>query len=196
MSQKPPATEAWRSSITARVTAMNDMLDLAIADLTTDQVNRVERKGVLPIAFSLAHVVGSQDRSASRFLADGAPSLWESAAWAERVRLAGALPFRGTPMEEAERIRIGDMDAWREYQSAVFAKTESALENAPLALFDRDAFGGGRPDLGTSSFLGLLVPSGPITVADVCEAFLFQHAARHLGEIEHARALLGLGGLS
>lgn len=196
MPPKPPATEAWRSSITARITAVNDMLDLAVADLTLDQVNRVERKGVLPIAFSLAHVVGSQDRSASRFLANGAPSLWESGDWAQRVKLGGGLPFRGTPMEEAEGIRFGDLDAWREYQSGVFAKTESALENAPLALFDRDAFGGERPDLGQNSFLGLLVPSGPISVADVCEAYLFQHAARHLGEIEHARALVGLGGIS
>lgn len=196
MPPKPPATEAWRSSITARITAVNDMLDLAVADLTLDQVNRCERKGVLPIAFSLAHVVGSQDRSASRFLADGAPSLWESGDWAQRVKISGGLPFRGTPMEEAERVRFGDLGAWREYQSGVFAKTESALENAPLAVFDRDAFGGERPDLGQSSFLGLLVPSGPISVADVCEAYLFQHAVRHLGEIEHARALVGLGGIS
>ena len=148
MPPKPPATEAWRSSITARITAVNDMLDLAVADLTLDQVNRSERKGVLPIAFSLAHVVGSQDRSASRFLANGAPSLWESGDWAQRVKISGGLPFRGTPMEEAERVRFGDLAAWREYQSGVFAKTESALENAPLALFDRDAFGSERPDLG------------------------------------------------
>ncbi len=95
MPPKPPATEAWRSSITARITAVNDMLDLAVADLTLDQVNRAERKGVLPIAFSLAHVVGSQDRSASRFLANGAPSLWESGDWAQRVKINGGLPFRG-----------------------------------------------------------------------------------------------------
>ncbi len=196
MPPKPPATEAWRSSITARITAINDMLDLAVVDLTLEQVNRVERKGVLPIAFSLSHVVGGQDRAASRFLANGAPSLWESGDWPQRVKITGGLPFRGTPMEEAERIRFGDLDAWLAYQTAVFAKTESALENAPLALFDRDAFGGERPDLGANSFLGLLVPSGTITVADVCEAYLFQHAARHLGEIEHARALVGLGGIS
>ena len=196
MPPRPPATEAWRGSITARIATVNDMLDIAVADLTLDQVNHSERKGVLSIAFSLAHVVGSQDRTVSRHFGDGAPSLWESGDWAQRVRITGGLPFRGTPMEEAERIRFGDLAAWREYQSAVFAKTASALQNAPLSLFDRDAFGGTRPDLGRNSFLGLLVPSGPITIADVCDEFLFQHATRHLGEIEHGRALVGLGGIS
>ncbi|MEK7863558.1 MAG: hypothetical protein AAB295_09880, partial [Chloroflexota bacterium] len=81
-------------------------------------------------------------------------------------------------------------------QAAVFAKPESALENATLALFEKDAFGGERPPAARGSFLLLFVPSGPIRVMDVVEAYIFQHAARHLGEIEHARALVGLGGIS
>ncbi len=189
-------TEAWRASITARITAVNDMLDLAVADLTLEQVNHVERKGVLPIAFSLMHVVGSQDRSASRFLAGEAPMLWQEGAWATRVRLDGPVPFRGTPMAEAEKLRFGDIDAWREYQSAVFARTEHLLANVPLDVFARSAFGSERPDLGRNSFLALYVPSGTIAVMDICEAYLYQHACRHLGEIEHARALVGLGGVS
>ena len=190
------ATEDWRTSICQRMAAINTMLDMVVADLTLEQVNRVERTGVLPIAFSLSHVVASQDRSASRFLGTDAPTLWDSGGWAKRVGITGALPFRGTPLGDAERTSFGDIDAWREYQHAVFSKTESALANAPLELFDRDAFGGQRPDLGKNAFLGLLVPSGTIRVMDICEADLFLHAARHLGEIEHARALVGLGGLS
>lgn len=189
-------SEAWRASITARIAAIDDMLDLAVADLTLEQVNYVERTGVLPIAFSLIHVVGSQDRSASRHLADGAPTLWEDGGWAARVGLAGDLPFRGAAMADAERTRFGDVDAWREYQTAVFARTEHLLANVPLEVFSRDAFAGQRPDLGQHSFLSLFVPSGTIRVMDICEAYLFQHACRHLGEIEHARALVGLGGVS
>lgn len=191
----PTPTEDWRASISARVGAMNDMLGLAVADLTLEQVNHVERDGVLPIAFSLAHVVGSQDRSVSRFLADGAPMLWDEGDWATRVRLEGSgLPFRGTAMADAERVRIGDLDAWRAYQTAVFARTDNALANAPLEVFARIA--DVDRSTGTVAFLTLLVTAGPVRVMDVCEAHLFQHAARHLGEIEHARALVGLGGLS
>jgi hypothetical protein len=192
----PPASEPWRKAITARITAVNDMLDLAVADVTLEQVNHVERKGVLPIAFSLIHVVGGQDRSVSQFITK-TPLLWESGDWKKKVGLARDVPGRGTPMADAEKIRFGSLDAWREYQRAVFAKTENALENAPLEVFDRDAFDGKRPDPGEKpSFLFILVPSGTIRVREVVEAYLFQHAARHLGEIEHARALVGLGGLS
>jgi DinB superfamily len=190
-----PATEAWRRSIGARVAVMNGMLDAAVADMTLAQVNHRERSGVLSIAFSLAHVVGGQDRSVAQLL-DRGPSLWESGGWAKRVGLAGDLPKRGTPMADAEKVQFGDLDAWRAYQSAVFARTGSSLANAPLARFDEDAFDGTRPPTARGSFLFMLVPSGPIRVMDCCEAYLFQHAARHLGEIEHARALVGLGGLS
>jgi hypothetical protein len=190
-----PATEGWRRSIGARVAVINGMLDASVADLTLAQVNHRERSGVLSIAFSLAHVVGGQDRNVAQLL-DGGPTLWESGRWAKRVGLAGDLPKRGTPMAEAEQVQFGDLDAWRAYQSAVFARTGSSLANAPLARFDEDAFGGTRPPAARGSFLFLLVPSGTIRVMDCCEAYLFQHAARHLGEIEHARALVGLGGLS
>jgi hypothetical protein len=190
-----PATETWRRSIGARTAAINGMLDASVADLTLSQVNHRERTGVLSIAFSLAHVVGGQDRNVAQLLYRG-PTLWETGGWATRVGLAGDLPKRGTPMADAERVQFGDLDAWRAYQSAVFARTGSALATAPLARFDEDAFGGTRPAAARGSFLFALVPSGTIRVMDCCEAYLFQHAARHLGEIEHARALVGLGGLS
>ena len=190
-----PATEAWRRSIGARMAAINGMLDESVADLTLAQVNHRERSGVLSIAFSLAHVVGGQDRNVAQLL-DGGPTLWESGDWSKKIGLSGDLPKRGTPMAEAERIQFADLDAWRAYQSAVFARTGSSLANAPLGRFDEDAFGGTRPPAARGSFLFALVPSGTIRVMDCCEAYLFQHASRHLGEIEHARALVGLGGLS
>ena len=189
------ATEAWRTSICARVTAAHVLLGRAVADLTLAQVNHVERGGVLPIAFSLLHVVGSQDRAVTRHLGAGA-SVWDSADWAEQIKLVGPVPYRGTPMAEAMKVRFGDLDAWRAYQQAVFQRTEHVLANAPLSLFDEDAFPDGRPPTTDGSFISLYVPDGPIFVRDICEAYLFQHATRHLGEIEHARALVGLGGLS
>ncbi len=188
------ATEQWRASICARVTAVHVMLTSAVADLDVEQVNHVEREGVLPIAFSLMHVIGSEDRSVTRYL-DGGASVWDSADWARRIGLGGPIPYRGTALEDALKVRFTDLDAWREYQRGVFVRTEHILTNAPLALFGEDAFPDGRPEASPGSFLTLLVPDGVIRVSDVCEAYLFQHAARHLGEIEHARALVGLRGL-
>jgi hypothetical protein len=98
-------------------------------------------------------------------------------------------------MAVAEAIAFKDLDAWREYQAGVFARTDSAIANTPIQRFNEIAIAD-RPAEPGGAFLFLLVPSGPIRLLELVEARLFQHAARHLGEIEHARALVGLGGIS
>ena len=193
MPERVNATEAWRQQFGARMTAVNGLLDAATKDLTLEQVNHKERDGVLAIAFSLAHVIGGQDRNVARLL-DKGPLLWESGGWGARVGYTGEMPQRGTPMSVAEQIQFKDWKAWREYQAAVFARTGSAIANTPLARFDEVVMTD-RPAQMQGSFLFAFVPSGPIRVIEAVEAYLFQHASRHLGEIEHARALVGLGGV-
>lgn len=188
-------TAEWRASLAHRIAAVHVLWQQGVADLTLDHVNHFERPGVLPIAFTLMHFVAGEDRNAARYLS-GDPPLWELQGWAKRVGLVGEPPQRGTPMAEAERIRLGDVDAWRAYQSAVFARTDRALPTLPLARFTEKAMDRPPPEKLKGSFLALLVPEGEIRISDVCEAHLFQHAVRHLGELEHARALVGLGGLS
>lgn len=181
-------TEEVRASLVQRLRAMHRLFDLAVADLTIDHTNHFERTGVLPIAFSLAHGVISEDRSMSRLL--GAPLLWD--AHADRVRLAGGVPFRGTPMAEAERVRIGDMDAWRAYQHAVYERTERLV--AEVTLEDLGRVYPTKPE--GAAFLALLVGESDVRVIDAVEAWVYQHGIRHVGELEHARALVGLGGLA
>jgi DinB family protein len=183
-----PVTEADRASLLERIHAAHRLFDLAVADLTVEQADHFERAGVLPIAFSLAHLVISQDRSMTRFF--GAPLLWD--AHAARVRLSGGVPLRGTPMAEAEKVRIGDMEAWRAYQSAVFAEVQRLIASAPLGKLGEAL--SERPT-GTA-FLALMTAGREPRVIDALEAWVFQHTARHVGELEHARALVGLGGVS
>lgn len=190
-----PASEAWRASIEARVRGAHALWQQGVADLTPEQANHVERAAVLPIAFTLMHFVVGEDRNAARYLGLGT-LLWDDQGWASRVNLVGEPPVRGTPMADAAKIRMGDLDAWRSYQSAVFARTERALATLPLSALGAKAMDRPPAERLKGSFLGLLVPEGEIQVTDVCEAFIFQHACRHLGELEHARALVGLGGLS
>jgi hypothetical protein len=188
-------SEDWRVSIASRIAAAHALWQQGTADLTLEQVNHFERDGVLPIAFTLMHFVVGEDRNVARHL--GADSLlWAQQGWAERVGLVGEPPIRGTPMADAERIRLGDIDAWRAYQTAVFARTERALATLPLDRFAQKAMDRPPADKLKGAFIALLVPQGDFHVSDVCEAYLFQHAVRHLGELEHARALVGLGGLS
>lgn len=188
-------SEEWRAGFLDRIVAVHALWQQGVSDLTVAQVNHFERAGVLPIAFTLMHAIVGEDRNTARYLGAGA-LLWDQQGWADRVGLVGAPPIRGTPMAEAERIRLGDIDAWRAYQSAVFARTEVALAALPLSRFSEKALDRPPADKLKGAFIALLAPEGDFRVIDVCEAYVFQHAVRHLGELEHARALVGLGGLS
>ena len=39
-------------------------------------------------------------------------------------------------------------------------------------------------------------PGAPLRKLDVLECFVYQHGLRHMGEIEHGRALVGLSGMT
>lgn len=184
-------TEEMRASLLARLAALARLWELVTRDLTLAHVNHFERRGVLPIAFTLLHAIVGQDRN--RALLFGGPVLWES--HAARVGYTGPHPGRGTPMSVAEQLRLGDVDAWRAYQRDVFSATQRAVREAPLERLaapfplSPSSFEGG--------FLQLLVGTADrARVIDVVEAWIYQHGIRHAGELEHARALVGLGGVA
>lgn len=192
----PRDVELWFDSLKRRIGAMHHLWDLAIADLTLEQVNHHERAGVLPIAFSLMHYVGGEDRNTSQFLLDQA-MLWETGGWERRIGVSVPSVDRGTPIEVAEQLRFRHLDAWREYQRSVFARTEAALEALPPDRYLERPFGDEIPASMAGAFISFVVPPGqPIRLLDVIECFIYQHGIRHLGEIEHARALVGLGGVT
>ncbi len=176
-----------------RLRALHMLWDRGTADLTLEQVNHVERAGVLPIAFTLVHFVRGEDAHAVQLL-DTEGLLWDE--HVARLRYDGVIPGRGTPIAEAERVRIGDLDAWRLYQRAVFSRVEEGLERVTDERLALPMLGGERPESLKGGFLEAYVPEGTITRRHAIEAWLYQHGCRHLGELEHARALVGLGGLS
>ena len=176
-----------------RMRPVHKSWQVAAADLTLEHVNHHERSGVLPIAFSLMHLVNSEDvRTCERLT--GQEPLWQSGGWAERVGVTVPAVFRGTPMEVAETLRFGDVDNWREYQTGVFGQTLSALEAAPDSRWDEICFEA-VPASMHGGFLHALVGDGPVCLGDYLEVVVYHHALRHLGELEHARALVGLGGV-
>jgi hypothetical protein len=186
-----PVTEEMRASLAARLAALEKLWELATWDLTVAHVNHVERPGVLPIAFTLLHAITVQDRSVNSLF--GGPMLWD--AYAAKVGFTGSLPRRGTAMDVAERVRIGDMDAWRAYQREVFAHTRGGVRGASLERLA--AHFPVEPTTFDGGFLEMLVGSVQrVRVIDVVEAWIYQHGLRHAGELEHARALVGLRGVA
>jgi hypothetical protein len=176
-----------------RVAAMHRLWRRAVADVTLGQVNHHEREGVVPIAFSLMHFVNNEDRYVTERLVGGA-QLWEDEGWAEKV--GGNVPQvrRGGALAVAEEVRFGDLAAWRAYQDAVFARTERALAGLPDERYEEVAFPS-VPEAMKGGFLSMLAGEGPVLLGDMMDVVLYQHGMRHLGEVEHARSLVGLRGL-
>ena len=77
-----------------------------------DQVNHFEREGVLPIAFSLFHIVNMID--ASFLLMTGTPPIWD-AVWEARVHPAIADHGKHRTVEEMVHQRIGDYGEFQSY---------------------------------------------------------------------------------
>jgi len=166
----------------------------AAADLTLEQANHLERAGVLPVAFSLMHLVTTEDRFVSTTLLAKQPMLWDEGGWPDKVGNTVPEVRRGTPIAVAEQLRFADIDAWRAYQTAAFARTEAALEQMEASRWDDVALPAVPPAM-RGGFLHRLVGDEPVHLGDYAEVVLYHHALRHLGELEHARALVGLTGV-
>src|ERR1700682_3838372 len=104
---RAPATDQALvlDSLQRRMRAMFSLYYDAVATMDLDQVNHFEREGVLPIAFSLFHIVNMID--ASFLLMTGTAPIWD-AAWEARVN--PAIPDHGKHRTVYEMVgqRIGD----------------------------------------------------------------------------------------
>jgi len=184
---------AYRSSLLRRLTTIHDLYGEAVATMDLDQVNYVERAGVLPIAFSLVHQVIIED--ASRAFAGGPAALFDST-WSSRMGLALSTDGKAETVEVMTNQRIGDYLAFRDFQRQVFTLTESFIAEIDPDRFEDLIVRPPYPATIASTFSARLGGSVGITRSDAIESWIVQHALRHLGEIEHARALVGLGGMT
>jgi hypothetical protein len=170
-------------SLRRRMRAMHSLYADALATMGPEHVNHFEREGVLPIAFSLFHYTNMQDVSFA--VISGQPVLWD-AGWQARVRMAVDDHGKERTVDEMVHQRIGDYEAFGEYQRAVFGRTELTRVIIPRPL----------PPVVADTFSARVAGEQGITVLDALECWIYQHGLRHMGEIELARGLVGLGGMT
>ncbi len=172
---------------------MHSLYHQAVETMGLEHVNHFEREGVLPIAFSLFHYVNMHDAS---FMAiTGTPPIWD-ADWQDRVRLTIDDHGKHRTVEEMVAQRIGDYEAFRAYMTAVFDRTEAYIAAMDPADFDRVLVAPPYPPQIADTYSARCAGPQGITVLDGFECWLYQHGLRHMGEIELARGLVGLGGMT
>jgi hypothetical protein len=180
-------------SLQRRMGAMHSLWEDAVATMNIDQVNHVERDPVLPIAFSLFHLVQIEDGSATML---GAGPMVYDESWGERIGLTIHDHGKHKTVDEMVHQRIGDYDAYAEYMNQVFAKTEKWLADLDPATLTEVVVPRPFPPQIASTYSARVAGEDGITRLDGTECWIYQHGLRHMGEIEHARALVGLQGMT
>lgn len=173
--------------------ALHSLYDDALATMSIEQVNHFERDGVLPIAFSLFHITNMID--ASFMLMTGALPIWDDT-WAARVGMAIDDHGKHRTVDEMVHQRIGDYEAFKEYLDAVFSRTEDWLAHLDPAELSRVVIPRPFPPQIATTYSARVAGDDGITLLDATECWIYQHGLRHMGEIELARGLVGLGGMT
>jgi DinB superfamily len=186
-------TDLTVDSLRRRMRAMHSLYADALATMGPEHVNHFEREGVLPIAFSLFHYTNMQDVSFA--VISGQPVLWD-AGWQARVQMAVDDHGKERTVAEMVHQRIGDYEAFGEYQRAVFDRTEAWLDDLDAAELSRVLIPRPLPPVVADTFSARVAGEQGITVLDALECWIYQHGLRHMGEIELARGLVGLGGMT
>ena len=186
-------TDLVLDSLQRRMAAMHSLYYQAVSTMGPEHVNHFEREGVLPIAFSLFHYTNMED--ASFMLITGTPPVWDEA-WQEKVQMTVNDHGKHRTVDEMIHQRIGDYEAFKAYQREVFDRTESYLADMDPADFSRVLVTRPFPDQVASTYSARVAGPEGITVLDGFECWLYQHGLRHMGVIELARGLVGLGGMT
>ena len=180
-------------SLQRRMRAMHSLYEDAVATMDIDHVNHFEREGVVPIAFCLFHIVNMTD--ASFMLMTGTPPIW-NAEWQDRVQMSIADHGKHRTVDEMVHQRIGDYAAFQEYMNLVFARTEAWLAQLDPAELSRLVIPRPFPPQIASTYSARVAGPEGITLLDATECWIYQHGLRHMGEIELARGLVGLNGMT
>jgi hypothetical protein len=187
------ATALLQDSLLRRMRTMHGLYYQAVSTMDLSHVNHFERDGVLPIAFSLFHYTNMQD--ATFMMITGVAPIWNDD-WQARVQMTINDHGKHRTVAEMVHQRIGDYDAFCEYQRAVFDRTEQHIEAMDPSEFGRVLIAPPYPPQVATTYSARCAGPEGITVLDGFECWHYQHGLRHMGEIELARGLVGLGGMT
>lgn len=187
--------QAFVDSLRNRVRALNTLWERAVSDLTLEQMNHHEREGVLPMAFSFSHYIRAQDQSISGPFMQDAP-LWVSGEWAKKVGVTVDAMGREETVAEMEHLRFSDIEAWKTYQAQVLARTASVMATVNADVLGEVLMPTLPPHMRNIFCAIVIGPDAPLRKLEVLECFVYQHGLRHMGEVEHGRALVGLAGMT
>ena len=180
-------------SLRRRMAAMHTLWYDAVDTMDLSHVNHFERAGVLPIAFSLFHYPNMQDVTYSALTQE--PAIWNDE-WQTRVDMAVNDHGKERTVDEMIHQRVGNYDAFKDYMRTVYDRSEHWLSQLEREELDRVIVPRPFPPMVANTFSARVAGEQGVTVLDAIECWWYQHGMRHMGEMELARGLVGLGGMT
>lgn len=160
--------------------SMHAMLDRAVEQMDAEQWNFRGADGGVSAFFSLWHYVRTEDNIVN-FVAQRRNTVWLRDGWDEHFGLHRTSQGTGMTEGQANAVTLSDVDGWLRYQQGVWIATDEWVSTLSV------------DQLGDEI---IIKPTPPMTLWQALTGMLLYHGYRHVGEIEHARGLLGLGGLT
>lgn len=156
-------------------------LDACINDITPEQLHALpgNHPGANTIAFVLWHCTRTEDNVVRFVVQDRRPTVWQEGGYPEKLGLPLAAQGTGMPTAEAQALRLKDIGLFKEYMQKVWASTEELFEKAQ-----------GEPAVLDKTVL--VKPIGEMPAIRAVGQICLSHGMAHFGEMELARALLGL----
>ncbi len=161
--------------------AMHALLDKAVADMTVEQLNFRPREGGVSPFFSLWHYVRTED-NVINWVIHRRPTVWMEGGYDETLGLHRTSQGTGMSEEEAKAVVLRDLPVWKEYQPRVWGRTAEYLRSMDPAEFEARRV--------------TIKPLPEMSLWNGLYGICLSHGYRHIGEIEYARGIIGLGGLT
>lgn len=161
--------------------SMHALLDKAVEDMTVEQLNFRPREGGVSPFFSLWHYVRTEDNVIS-WVIQRRPTVWLNGSYDEKLALHRTAQGTGMTKDEADAVVLRDLEIWRDYQTGVWQATSEYLTS-----MDPDEFEQRRVTI---------KPLPEMSLWGGLYGICLSHGYRHIGEIEYARGIIGLGGLT
>lgn len=163
----------------SHVDRLHSSLEKAVIDLSDAQMHWVPGEGCNHIAFSLWHMVRTEDNLINFVLQKRKPTVWLKDGWDEVFQLDRVSQGTGMSAEDALALRISSSKEFFRYMKNVWKSTDEYLSSI------------GEMDL---QEMFSVRPTGDMSASDVIMVNILTHGFSHLGEMWVLRGLQGFQG--